>query len=93
MIKLFSYYIYGLTLEGFYTRLEDAFIKIPIGEDEFGEVFVKKKWRWAAVKEFLWILELNYDQKFQVESGFTIQRSLYDSEISYSDELISTKSF
>ena len=35
----------------------------------------------------------NYDQKFQLESGFTIQRSLYDSEISYSDELISTRVF
>ena len=42
MIKLTSYYIYGLTLEGFYTRLEDAFYQDPIGEDEFGEVFVKR---------------------------------------------------
>ena len=40
--KATSYYIYGLTLEGFYNRLEDAFYQEPIGEDEFGEVFVKR---------------------------------------------------
>ena len=36
------HYIYGLTLEGFYTRLDDIFYQDPIGEDEFGEVFVKR---------------------------------------------------
>ena len=91
--KAASYYIYGLTLEGFYTRLEDAFYQDPIGEDEFGEVFVKRNGDGATVKGLSLEFRANYDQKFQLESGFTIQRSLYDSEISYSDELSSTRVF
>ena len=91
--KAASYYIYGLTLEGFYTRLEDAFYQDPIGVDEFGEVFVKRNGDGATVKGVSLEFRANYDQKFQLESGFTIQRSLYDSKISYSDELSSTRVF
>lgn len=91
--KVASNYVYGLTLEGFYTSLKDAFYQDPIGEDEFGEVFVKRNGDGATVRGVSLEFRSNYDQKFQLESGFTIQRSLYDSEISYSDELISTRVF
>tara|TARA_Y100001954_G_C15811313_1_gene605346 strand:- start:518 stop:2857 length:2340 start_codon:yes stop_codon:yes gene_type:complete len=91
--KAASYYIYGLTLEGFYTRLEDAFYQDPIGEDQYGRVFVKRNGDGASVKGVSLEFRSNYDQKLQLESGFTIQRSLYDNEISYSDELSSTRVF
>ena len=91
--KAASHYIYGFTLEGFYTRLDDAFYQDPDGEDEFGEVFVKRNGDGATVKGSTVEFRANYDQKIQIESGFTIQRSLYDNAVSYSDNLVSKRAF
>ena len=91
--KAASHYIYGFTLEGFYTRLDDAFYQDPDGDDEFGEVFVKRNGDGATVKGSTVEFRANYDQKIQIESGFTIQRSLYDNEVSYSDNLVSKRAF
>ena len=91
--KAASHYIYGFTLEGFYTRLDDAFYQDPDGEDEFGEVFVKRNGDGATVKGVTVEFRANYDQKIQIESGFTIQRSLYDNAVSYSDNLVSKRAF
>src|SRR5690606_3805015 len=43
-------FIAGFTLEGFYTRLKDAFVLENIGEDEFGQVFEKQNGSDAIVK-------------------------------------------
>ncbi|MAO71100.1 MAG: TonB-dependent receptor [Flavobacteriales bacterium] len=91
--KAASHYIYGLTLEGFYTKLDDAFYQDPDGKDEFGEVFVKRNGNGATVKGVNIEFRANYDQKIQIESGFTIQRSLYDNAVSYSDNLASKRFF
>lgn len=91
--KAASNYIYGFTLEGFYTRLDDAFYQDPDGEDEFGDVFVKRNGDGATVKGATVEFRANYDQKIQIESGFTIQRSLYENAVSYSDDLGSKRAF
>tara|TARA_B100001741_G_scaffold313204_1_gene318536 strand:- start:8709 stop:11012 length:2304 start_codon:yes stop_codon:yes gene_type:complete len=91
--KASSHYIYGFTLEGFHTRLDDAFYQDPDGEDEFGEVFVKRNGDGANVKGVTVEFRVNYDKKIQIESGFTIQKSLYENPVSYSDELGSKRSF
>ena len=43
-------YIFGLTLEGFYTQLKDAFYLQPMGQDDMGELFEKKKWPNSSCK-------------------------------------------
>ena len=86
-------YVYGFTFEGFYTLLNDAFYQDPSGEDEFGEVFTKRNGPGATVKGLTFEFRANLEQKLQIESGLTLQKSLYDVAVSYSDELESRKEF
>jgi outer membrane receptor for ferrienterochelin and colicins len=88
-----SDYIYGFTLEGFYTRLDDAFYQDPNGSDDFGNKFIKRNGDGATVQGLTMEFRANYNQKVQIESGFTIQKSLYDDAVSYSDELESKREF
>ena len=80
-------YVFGVTLEGFYTSLYDAFYQDPIGEDEYGEVFVKRNGDGATVKGVTMEFRANFNRKVQIESGVTMQESLYHNKVSYSDEL------
>tara|TARA_Y100000588_G_scaffold323474_1_gene356073 strand:- start:226 stop:1011 length:786 start_codon:yes stop_codon:yes gene_type:complete len=80
-------YIYGFTLEGFYTRLDNAFYQDPAGSDEFGQVFVKRNGPGAKVKGVAMEFRANLKKKLQIESGVTFQSSLYDNAISYSSDL------
>ena len=80
-------YIYGFTLDGFYTRINNVFFQDPFGEDEFGKLFVKRNGDGATVKGVNIEFRANYFQKIHIESGFTIQNSLYDNVVSYSDNL------
>ena len=88
-----SDYIYGFTLEGFYTRLDDAFYQDPNGSDDFGNKFIKRNGDGATVQGLTMEFRANYNQKVQIESGFTVQNSLYDNAVSYSDELESKREF
>jgi len=80
-------WVAGFTLEGFYNRLEDAFILQPIGEDAFGEVFEKRNGDGATVKGITLELRANYDRKLQIEGGFTLQSSEFDQPVQYIDGL------
>ncbi len=88
-----EHYIVGFTVEGFYTELDDAFYLDPVGEDEFGEVFVKKNGAGAIVKGLSLEGRANYDKRVQLELGVTYQRSEFKEEVEYIDELPGTKSF
>jgi outer membrane receptor for ferrienterochelin and colicins len=85
--KVEEHYIAGFTLEGFYTRLEQAFFLQPIGEDSFGEVFEKQNGSGATVQGITLELRANYDRKVQLETGFTLQTSQFDEAVQYIDEL------
>jgi len=85
--------VYGFTFEGFYTRLDDAFYQDPSGEDEFGEIFIKRNGDGATVKGLTMEFRANFNQKIQVESGLTLQESLYDEAVSYSDDLEAKQEF
>jgi len=74
-------FIAGFTLEGFYTKLNDAFFLQPIGQDEFGDVFEKRNGSGAAVQGITLELRGNYNKKMQVEAGYTLQTSLYDEAV------------
>ena len=82
-----EHYIYGFTIEGFYTKLNDAFFLFPLGEDAFGERFEKRNGDGATVQGIALELRANFDQVFQIESGFTIQSSLFDTPVENSDVL------
>ena len=83
----------GFTLEGFYTRLNSAFFLEPIGQDDFGERFEKRNGQGATVQGLTLELRSNYDQKIQIETGFTIQSSLFDEDVKYIEELSGFKEF
>jgi len=76
-------FIAGFTLEGFYTKLNDAFYLQPVGEDEYGNVFEKRNGSGAAVQGGTVELRGNYNKKVQMEAGFTLQTSLYDEPVEY----------
>jgi len=91
--KLAQNYIYGFTLQGFYTRLNNAFFQDPVGEDEFGEVFVKRNGHGATVQGVTLEFRVNFNQKFQIESGITYQKSEHNEPIIYSLDLPLRKEF
>ena len=88
-----EHYIYGFTLEGFNTHLNDAFYLHPLGTDAFGELFEKRNGAGATVKGITLEARLNYDQIFQIETGFTFQKSLFDEAVENSDVLPTKRTF
>ncbi|MBE7646119.1 TonB-dependent receptor [Tenacibaculum finnmarkense genomovar ulcerans] len=88
-----EHYIYGFTVESFYTELNDAFYLEGIGEDKYGEVFEKKNGDGAVVSGITLETRLNYDGIFQFDAGLTYQSSKYNTAVSNSDDLESKKEF
>ncbi len=91
--KVTNKYIYGFTLEGFYTRLDDAFILENIAEDAFGLVFEKSNGQSANVQGITLELRTNYNKKVQFEAGFTLQKSLFEEPVQYIDEVEPVREF
>ena len=85
--------IAGFTLEGFYTRLQDAFFLEPIGGDAFGELFEKQNGQTAIVQGATLELRVNYDRKVQLETGFTLQSSRFNNPVEYIEGLPGIKEF
>lgn len=88
-----EHFVAGFTIEGFYTRLNDAFFLEPIGEDNFGELFEKRNGQGAEVQGVTLELRANYEQKIQIETGFTLQSSMFDESIEYIDEVEGLREF
>jgi outer membrane receptor for ferrienterochelin and colicins len=86
-------YIYGFTIESFYTILNNAFALEHVGEDSFGLIYEKQNAQNSVVKGFIFELRANYNRKVQLESGFTLQSSYYNSPVSYSDALEPMKKY
>ena len=91
--KYFVDMVYGLTIESFYTRIEGVFTQQYIGEDSFGDIFLKTNGRGALVKGVSADFRLNMNEKFQFQSGYTIQDSKFDESILYSEDLEKTDKF
>ncbi len=86
-------FIYGFTIEGFYTALKNAFYLEPLGEDNFGERFEKRNGDTARVKGITLEIRANYKKKIQLEAGFNIQTSKYDTAVEVIEGLPATRSF
>ncbi|MFC2109023.1 TonB-dependent receptor domain-containing protein [Bacteroidota bacterium] len=88
-----EHYIYGFTIESFYTHLNNAFYLHPLGEDEHGELFEKRNGDGATVKGITLEARFNWDQIIQFEGGYTLQSSLFDTAIQNFDNLAAKRNF
>lgn len=86
-------WIAGFTLEGFYTTLQNAFVLENIGQDQYGEIFEKRNGQDAFVKGFTLEFRANYNKKMQLEAGFTLQKSEFESPVTYIQNVAPTKTF
>ena len=86
-------FIAGFTLEGFYTYLKDAFFLAPIAADEFGERYEKQNGDGATVKGVTLELRANFNKKVQLEAGYTLQSSLFNTAVQHSENLPAKRSF
>lgn len=86
-------WIAGFTLEGFYTHLRNVFVLTHIGEDNFGKIFEKQNGQGATVSGFTTELRANYNKKIQLETGFTVQKSQYETPVQYIQDVNPTKAF
>lgn len=86
-------YIYGFSLEGFYTHLKDAFYLKPLGEDLHGQRFQKSNGQAAHVRGITLEGRFNYNTIFQLESGFTYQKSTYENPVENAENLPAKKEF
>ena len=91
--KASSSKIYGFTLEAFHTNLQRAFYLQPTGEDQFGETFEKRNGPGASVSGITFELRANYKEKIQIESGFTIQQSLFSEAVENIEGLDPSREF
>lgn len=86
-------WINGITVEGFYTRLDRAFYLQPLGQDQFGQLFEKQNGDGATVQGITLDYRLNYNRKIQLESGYTLQTSRFDKPVEYILGVAGTREF
>jgi outer membrane receptor for ferrienterochelin and colicins len=87
-------YIYGFTLESFYTGLKDAFVLEEIEEDEQGNsVMEKRNGGNSDVYGITLEMRGNYDNFIMLDAGLTYQKSVYQEPVKWSEELPGTKEF
>ncbi|MEL7587751.1 MAG: TonB-dependent receptor [Prolixibacteraceae bacterium] len=91
--KATEFFIAGFTLEGFYTKLNDAFYLEPIGSDDLGERFEKRNGSGATVQGGTIELRANYNRKVQLESGFTLQSSKFEKPVENIEGLEARRAF
>ncbi|MCF8238972.1 MAG: TonB-dependent receptor [Saprospiraceae bacterium] len=81
-----EHWVAGFTLEGFYTRLTDAFYLAPDGSDNFGQRFIKRNGSGSTVQGLTLELRANLDRKIQIEAGMTYQSSLFDTPVTWIED-------
>lgn len=87
-------HIYGFTLEGFYTRLQNAFVLEETGTTADGNSLLEKRnGGLSEVYGGTFEARLNYNRLFQLEGGITLQKSLYAQEVEWSEQLPGTRNY
>lgn len=86
-------WVAGFTLEVFYTKLDGAFFLDPIGTDAFGERFVKSNGDGSTVQGATLEIRANLNKKMQIEAGFTLQSSLFDTPVQHIENLPPLRTF
>ncbi len=81
-------YIYGFTTEIFRTRLFDAFVLEETGADAAGnQQLLRRNGGHSTVAGLTLEARFNYNQKVQLETGFTLQTSRFDRPVAWSQEV------
>lgn len=87
-------HIFGFTLEGFYTKLKDAFVLQEIGANDDGNsIMQKQNGGNSHVAGTTLELRANYNRKIQAEAGITLQKSMYGNPVQWSVELPGTEDY
>lgn len=94
-------YVYGFTVEGFYTNLSDAFILEELSDVDKGNkklpitqtIFEKRNSDGAIVSGITTEVRLNYNRKLQIEGGYTIQKSEFKTMVEAIENLPAQKQF
>lgn len=87
-------HIIGFTLEGFYTELNNAFILEQIDTDVSGNsIMEKRNGGKSNVYGVTFEARSNFNRKVQLEAGITLQKSKYEKEVAWSEELPGTKDY
>ncbi len=87
-------YIWGVTMEGFYTRLYDAFVLEEDGVDEQGNAILEKRNGGnSTVQGITFELRGNYNRLWQLEAGITLQSSRYDDIVYWSEDVEGTSKY
>lgn len=86
--------IYGFTIDGFYTRLQNAFVLEELGTDGNGnKILMRKNGGNATISGITIEGRINYSQKVQLETGITFQKAMYDDVISWSASVPGTEKY
>jgi outer membrane receptor for ferrienterochelin and colicins len=89
-----EHYIWGITFEGFYTQLKDAFGLEEAGTDAQGNLILEKRnVSESKVQGLTFEFRGNYDRLWQLETGYTVQTSQYGEAVSWSDQLTGTRDY
>ena len=87
-------FIYGFTMEGFHTKLHDAFVLEENGTDDNGNMILLKKNGGGSTVQGLNIEgRLNYNNYLELSLGATFQNSLYDEPVQWSAEIEGTRQY
>lgn len=78
----------NLLIEGFYTKLKDVFALSKVGEDEAGNIIkLRHNASGATVKGITTEFKIGMSGIFEVQAGYTFQRSRYDEPERWSDNV------
>lgn len=79
---------FNVLVEGFYTDIDDVFVLTDIGEGDDGNTyFLKENATGAVVKGFNLETRLAIGSDLSLQAGYTFQKSLYDEEEQWSDDV------
>ncbi|MCB0760321.1 MAG: TonB-dependent receptor [Flavobacteriales bacterium] len=88
-----EHFIVGFTIEGFYTRLNQAFVLEQVGEDEHGVVFQKRNGQGAQVRGATAEVRARVEGWIQLQGGWTFQQSFFDEAVNVIDDAPETHKF
>jgi outer membrane receptor for ferrienterochelin and colicins len=87
-------HIFGITLEGFYTQLQDAFVLEETGKDAEGNSLMEKRnGGLSNVYGGTFEARANYNRVLQVEGGITLQKSMHEEPVEWSEQLPGTTEY
>jgi outer membrane receptor for ferrienterochelin and colicins len=81
-------YIYGFSIDGFYTKLRDAFVLEEIGSDDQGNMILQKRNSAGSIVRGVSLEgRVNFNSYVELDMGVTFQSSQYLEPVQWSSEM------